>query len=90
MKQTTDLDKPIQYYLWVIDVDSKEALDEIGKLDNIKERCIIEYHEDNMGRLHIFGLSTHQIPSKSLTDGKVRMEVFAASKHSMNHIPKHP
>ena len=43
MKQTTDLDKPIQYYLWVIECrNSKEALDDDRHVDNIKKRCIID------------------------------------------------
>ena len=82
-----DKDNPVQYYLWCIDCDSKGALDEIGILENIKRDCIIEYHKDELGRGHIFGFSTHQIPSKRLVDGNLIIEVFGESKHLMNVSP---
>jgi len=82
-----DKDNPIPFYLCVIDCDSKEAVDEIGIIDNIKRDCIVEYHKDDPGSLHIFAFSTHQIPSKRLVDGNFKMEVFGDDKHLVNISP---
>ncbi|MGD9534594.1 MAG: phage/plasmid primase, P4 family [Candidatus Nitrosocosmicus sp.] len=76
-------------YLVAIDLDKKEAIEEFcnlnGKnitLKELAEKTILEQHEDNLDRAHIYLLSPIPFPGKG-SDSKIGIEVKSKAEHGI-------
>lgn len=76
-------------YLVAIDLDKKEAIEEFcslnGKnitLKELAEKTIVEQHEDDLNRAHIYMLSPIPFPGKG-PDSKIGIEVKSKAEHGI-------
>ena len=75
----------INYFLYCIDCDNKKAVELMGgsRLEESKSKTLIEWHDDNPDKIHIYGYTTYPIPKKS-SDAN---SLLLSSKIDSNDIP---
>ena len=83
-------------YLVALDFDTKEAIEEFcsyfGQYTTINELAnitIVEQHQDNPGRAHLYLLSPIPFPNKS-SDSKIGLEVKSKGEHGLMFCSNSP